>query len=114
MVPEPRPARRAALHDRSNRAAFARRGQTVRIRLALGDLSEAVMVARGGFYQTTGGQWAYVVDESGEFATKRTIRLGRQNTLVFEVLEGLEAGEKVITSSYDHFDYNRIDKLVFN
>ena len=80
-----------------------RRGQTVHIRLELGDLSEAVTLARGGFYQKTGGQWVFVVDPSQDFATKRDIRLGRKNTEVFEVLAGLEPGERVITSSYDTF-----------
>jgi HlyD family secretion protein len=87
-----------------------RRGQTLQIRLELGDLAEAVMVPRGGFYQKTGGQWIYVVDRSGAFATKRPIKLGRQNPQVFEVLEGLDPGEQVITSSYDNF--GDIDKLV--
>ena len=87
-----------------------RRGQTLYIRLELGDLSEATLLARGGFYQKTGGQWVYVVDESGDFAEKRDIRLGRQNPQMFEVLEGLEVGEQVITSSYD--TYGDIDKLV--
>jgi HlyD family secretion protein len=86
-----------------------RRGQTVQIRLALGELSQAVMLARGGFYNDTGGNWAYVLDESGKFATKRKIRLGRYNTQVYEVLDGLEPGEKVITSSYDNFgDFDRL------
>jgi HlyD family secretion protein len=80
-----------------------RRGQTVHIRLELGDLSEAVTLARGGFYQKTGGQWVFVVDPSDGFATKRDIRLGRKNTEVFEVLSGLEPGERVVTSSYDTF-----------
>jgi len=88
-----------------------RRGQTVQIRLALGDLADAVMLARGGFYQKTGGNWVYVVDESGEFATKRNISLGMYNPQVYQVLENLEPGEKVITSSYANFgDY---DKLIF-
>ena len=87
-----------------------RRGQTLQIRLELGDLAEAVMVPRGGFYQKTGGQWIYVVDRSGAYAVKRPIRLGRQNPQVFEVLEGLEPGEQVVTSSYDNF--GDIDKLV--
>ncbi len=87
-----------------------RRGQTVHIQLELGDLSEAVLVARGGFYQKTGGQWIYVVKESGATAEKRRIRLGRQNPQMFEVLEGLEPGEQVVTSSYDSF--GDIDKLV--
>ena len=86
-----------------------RRGQSVQIRLALGELSQAVMLARGGFYNDTGGNWAYVLDSSGKFATKRIIRLGRYNTRVYEVLEGLEPGEKVITSSYDTFgDFDRL------
>jgi HlyD family secretion protein len=87
-----------------------RRGQTLHIRLELGDLSDAVLLARGGFYQTTGGQWIYVLDRSGGIAVKRSIKLGRQNPLVFEVLHGLKPGEKVITSSYDN--YGDIDKLI--
>ena len=87
-----------------------RRGQTLQIRLELGDLAEATLIPRGGFYQKTGGQWLYVVDRSGDFATKRTIKLGRQNPQAFEVLEGLEPGEHVITSSYDNF--GDIDKLI--
>lgn len=87
-----------------------RRGQTLQIRLELGDLSEALLLPRGGFYQKTGGQWVYVVDKSGDFAVKRNIKLGRQNPQVFEVIEGLESGEQVITSSYDNF--GDIDKLV--
>ena len=80
-----------------------RRGQTLHIRLELGDLDEAVQVARGGFYQATGGHWAYVLDASGDRATRRSIALGRQNPRVYEVLEGLEPGEQVITSSYETF-----------
>lgn len=80
-----------------------RRGQTLHIRLELGDLEEAVQVARGGFYQTTGGHWVYVVGPEGERAMRRQIKLGRQNPRVYEVLEGLEPGEQVITSSYEHF-----------
>ncbi len=87
-----------------------RRGQTVHIRLELGDLAEAVLLTRGGFFQNSGGNWAYVLDESGEFAVKRDIRLGQQNPRVFEVLEGLEPGQRVITSSYDTF--GDADKLV--
>ena len=87
-----------------------RRGQTLHIRLELGDLSEELLVARGGWYQSTGGQWVYVVDPSGNFATKRRIRIGMQNPQVFTILEGLEPGEKVITSSYD--SYGDIDKLI--
>ncbi len=87
-----------------------RRGQTFQIRLELGDLSEAVLLARGGFYQETGGRWAYVLNETGTSAFKRQIRLGRQNPHVFEVLEGLEPGEKVITSNYEGF--GDMDELI--
>ena len=79
------------------------RGMTLHIKLELSDISEALLLARGGFYQATGGNWVYVLDQSDKLATKRKIRLGRQNPRVFEVLEGLEPGEKVITSSYDSF-----------
>jgi HlyD family secretion protein len=85
-----------------------RRGQTVHIRLELGDLSEVVLLNRGGFYQKTGGQWVYILDENESSARKRNIRLGRQNPQMFEVLEGLEPGEKVITSSYDNFGENDV------
>jgi len=89
-----------------------RRGQTVRIKLQLGDLSDAITVARGGFYQSTGGQWIFVLDESGSSATRRQMSLGRQKTMVFEVLDGLKEGEKVITSSYDN--YGDVEKLILN
>ena len=87
-----------------------RRGQTLHIRLDLGDLSEAILLPRGGFYQSTGGQWVYVLSESGDYATKRSTKLGRQNPEVYEVLEGLEPNEEVITSSYDTF--GDFDKLI--
>jgi HlyD family secretion protein len=85
-------------------------GQTFRIKLELGQSKEAVLIPRGGFYQSTGGQWVYVVDKSGDFAYKRNIRIGRQNPKYYEVLEGLKPGEKVIVSSYDNF--NETDKLI--
>jgi HlyD family secretion protein len=86
-----------------------RRGQTVQARLVLGDLSSAVMVSKGGFYSATGGRWVYVLDESGETATKRDITIGRMNPHVYEVLDGLAPGDKVITSSYDTFkEYERL------
>jgi HlyD family secretion protein len=87
-----------------------RRGQSLQIRLELGELSNALTIERGGFYQTTGGQWIFVVNPSGDYATKREIKLGRQNSQEFEVLGGLKKGEKVITSSYDTF--GDVDKLV--
>lgn len=89
-----------------------RRGQTAQVKLALGDLSEAVLLPRGGFFNETGGNWIFVVDRSGDFAVRREIRLGRMNPQVYEVLDGLEPGEKVVTSSYANF--KDFDRLVFN
>ena len=85
-------------------------GQTFRVKLELGESKQAVLIPRGGFYQSTGGQWVYVVDESGEFAVKRNISIGRQNPKYYEVLEGLNPGEQVIVSSYDNF--NDVDQLI--
>jgi len=85
-------------------------GQTSRINLELGESQRAVLLPRGGFYQSTGGQWVYVVDPSGAFAIKRNIRINRQNPRVYEVVEGLTPGEKVIVSSYDNF--GNVDKLI--
>lgn len=87
-----------------------RTGQSYHIKLELGEPVDAMLLSRGGFFQSTGGQWVYVVDPSGDFATKREIKLGRQNARYFEVLEGLNPGEKVITNSYDLFgDNERIE-----
>lgn len=88
-----------------------RRGQTVRIRLELGESSKAVLLSRGGFYQGTGGNWVYKVSEDGTQAVRRNINLGRQNPEYFEVLSGLEPGDKVITSSYDTFGDNEVLNL---
>jgi HlyD family secretion protein len=85
-------------------------GQTSRIRLELGASETTILVARGGFYQSTGGQWMYVVDKGGNFAIKRNIKIGRYNPLYYEVLEGLTPGEKVITSGYENF--GNVDKLI--
>lgn len=85
-------------------------GQTSRIRLQLGESKEGVLLTKGGFYQTTGGQWVFVLDESEEFAVKRDISIGRQNPRYYEVLGGLEPGEKVIVSSYQN--YSDHDKLI--
>ena len=87
-----------------------RRGQTLHIRLQLGELSEAILLARGGFYQKTGGNWVYVLEGDGDVAIKKEIRLGRQNPQFFEVLSGLNIGDRVITSSYDN--YGDMDRLV--
>lgn len=86
-----------------------RRGQTIHMRLELGNSSQAILLRRGGFYQETGGQWVYVLDASGRSASKRQVKLGRQNQDYYEVLEGLEPGDKVITSSYHQFgDYEQL------
>jgi HlyD family secretion protein len=85
-------------------------GQTSRVRLELGEPETAILVARGGFYQSTGGQWVYVVNKSGTFAVKHNIRIGRQNPVFYEVLEGLEPGQEVITSGYESF--GNADKLI--
>lgn len=88
-----------------------RTGQSYHIELQLGASQEAIIIRKGGFFQTTGGQWIFVVDESGDFATRRDIRLGEQNPMYYEILEGLQPGEKVIVSNYDSFGKN--EKLVF-
>jgi HlyD family secretion protein len=80
-----------------------RRGQTVRVRLELGDQTEAILLARGGFFQETGGNWIYRIDESQNRAYRQSIRLGRGNTQYFEVLEGLSPGDSVIISGYNTF-----------
>lgn len=88
-----------------------RRGQTLQIKLQLSENIEAVQIPRGSFYQTTGGNWIFVVDPSGEFAVRRNIRLGRQNPRFYEVVDGLQPGDKVVVSSYD--GYEDKDRLVF-
>ena len=80
-----------------------RTGQTYYIDLQLGEPTECVMIPRGTFFQATGGQWIFVLDAEGKHAYRRNIRIGRQNPQTYEVLEGLEAGEKVITSGYEAY-----------
>jgi HlyD family secretion protein len=87
-----------------------RAGQTYYINLQLGEPQKSLLIGLGGFFNSTGGQWIYVVDPSGDFATKRSIKIGRKNPKYYEVLEGLEKGEKVITSGYDLFGEN--EKLI--
>jgi len=87
-----------------------RRGQSIRIRLELGSPEEATLLSRGGFYQSTGGNWAYVLTEGGEAAVRQPVRLGRQNPNYFEVLGGLQPGDQVVTSSYETF--GDADRLV--
>lgn len=86
-------------------------GQTYSIDLVLGEPTDAVMVPKGTFFQSSGGRWVYVVDADGKTAHRRPVRIGRQNYLYYEVLEGLEPGEKVITSSYSNFKDADVLKL---
>jgi HlyD family secretion protein len=89
--------------------ATIRAGQSYNIKLQLGESSDALLLPKGGFFQSTGGQWIFVVTSDGDEALKRPIRIGKQNSRYYEVLEGLEGGEKVITSNYDNFgDAQRI------
>jgi HlyD family secretion protein len=87
-----------------------RRGQTLQIRLQLSERTKALLLPRGGFYQKTGGQWVFILNNSGSEAVKRSISLGRQNPDYFEVLSGIKPGDKVVTSSYDNF--GEVDKLI--
>ncbi len=89
-----------------------RRGQTLQLRLTLGDNSDAVLIPNGSFYQETGGNWVFVVAPDGSEAIRRSVRLGRRNTDFIEVLDGLEPGEKVITSPYTSFV--GMDRLVLD
>lgn len=88
-----------------------KRGQTMQLRVQFSGASDALTLKRGGFFQETGGNWIFVVDPSGNFAIRRNIKIGRQNTSHYEVLQGLDAGEKVIVSSYESFGDK--EKLVF-
>ncbi len=88
-----------------------RRGQTVRFQLEMSDPSEALLIPKGGFFQSTGGNWAFVETSSGDRALRRDIRLGRQNPRNYEILDGLEEGDRVVTSSYDSF--GDVEQLVF-
>ncbi len=88
-----------------------KRGQTIQLRLRFSGETDALIVRRGGFFQQTGGNWIYVLDPTESFAVKRNIRINRQNTLHYEITEGLQPGEKVIISPYDNFGNK--DKIVF-
>jgi HlyD family secretion protein len=79
-----------------------RRGQSVRFRLEMSEPAEALLLPMGGFFQATGGNWIYVLDGSGQ-AVRREIRVGRRNPQFLEVVEGLEPGDRVVTSGYDTF-----------
>ncbi|AIM35964.1 transporter [Sphingobacterium sp. ML3W] len=81
-----------------------RRGQTLQIRLALSDETKALLLAKGGFYQQTGGNWIFKLDKNGTTAYRVDIQLGRQNPEYYEVIKGLQPGDKVIVSSYETYD----------
>ena len=85
-----------------------RSGQTYYIDLQLGEPTESVLIPKGTFFQVTGGNWIFVVDKDGKKAYRRTIRIGRQNPQYYEVLEGLEQGERVIVSGYEGFKDNEV------
>jgi HlyD family secretion protein len=87
-----------------------RRGQTLQIRLALSDETQALLLPKGGFYQQTGGNWIFKVNADGKSAYKVDIQLGRQNPDYYEVLAGLKPGDKVVTSSYEN--YGNMQELV--
>ncbi len=87
-----------------------RRGQTLQIRLALSDEKQAILLPKGGFYQQTGGNWIFKVNEAGTMAYKVDIQLGMQSPDNYEVLSGLEPGDKVITSSYEN--YGNMQELI--
>ena len=89
-----------------------RRGQTMQVKLTLGDNADAILIPNGSFYQETGGNWIFVVSADGTEAVKRTVRLGRRNTDFIEVLDGLEPGEKVVTSPYT--SYVGMDRLTLD
>ena len=93
---------------RGERPENIRTGQTYYIDLELGQPEQAVLIPRGTFFQTTGGQWIFVLDKSGTKAYRRNIRIGRQNPQYYEVLEGLEPGEHVVTSGYEAFKDNEV------
>jgi len=88
-----------------------KRGQTLTIELTFGAPSRTLMVGKGSFYQETSGRWVYVVSKDGRSARKTEVRLGRQNPLQVEVLDGLHEGDRIITSGYDSF--NGVDELQF-
>ncbi len=92
----------------SERPAQMRSGQTFYVELALGKSQQATLIPRGTFFQTTGGNWIFVLDKSGRKAYRRNISIARQNPQYYEVTDGLEPGERVITSGYEAFKDNEV------
>lgn len=89
-----------------------RRGQTLPLKLILGDNSDAILIPNGSFYQETGGNWIFVVSPNNNQAVRRTVQMGRRNTEFIEILDGLEPGERVVTSPYT--SYVDLDRLTLN
>tara|TARA_R110000772_G_scaffold40262_1_gene94264 strand:- start:688 stop:996 length:309 start_codon:yes stop_codon:yes gene_type:complete len=100
------------MHFESEIPEGIRRGQSLRIRLALSDEKQAVLIPKGSFFQKTGGNWIFKLSDDGKVAYKVDIQLGSQNTEYYEVLQGLEPGDKIITSSYE--DYGDKNELILN
>lgn len=96
----------------ANEPTGLRRGQTMQVTLTLGDANEALLIPNGSFYADTGGNWIFVVSPDGSEAVRRTVKLGRRNTDYIEVIDGLEAGERVVTSPYS--SYTDMDRLALD
>ena len=113
VYPEVRDGRfRTDFKFEGERPKQMRSGQTYYVNLELGEADESVYIPRGSFFQTTGGNWIFVLDKSGKVAYRRNIKVGRQNPNFYEVEEGLEAGERVVTSGYEA--YEEYEKLEIN
>ena len=113
VYPEVRDGRfRTDFKFEGERPKQMRSGQTYYVNLELGEADESVYIPKGAFFQTTGGNWIFVLDKSGKIAYRRNIKVGRQNPNFYEVEEGLEAGEKVVTSGYEA--YEEYEKLEIN
>ena len=93
---------------RGKRPNNIRTGQTYYVDLQLGESKQAVLIPKGTFYSVTGGNWIFVLDKNGQKAYRRNIRIGRQNPAYYEVIEGLEPGERVIVSGYEGYKDNEI------
>ena len=113
VYPEVRDGRfRTDFKFEGERPKQMRSGQTYYVNLELGEADESVYIPKGAFFQTTGGNWIFVLDKSGKIAYRRNIKVGRQNPNFYEVEEGLEAGERVVTSGYEA--YAEYEKLEIN
>lgn len=109
VYPEVRDGRfRTDLVFEGERPENIRSGQTYYIDLQLGEPTESILIPKGTFFQVTGGNWIFVVDHDGKKAYRRKIRIGRQNPQYYEVLEGLEKGERVIVSGYESYKDNEV------